>query len=377
MSLFAPHPEPKTPLGRLRVLSPNAAVRVSPLCLGAMNIGTAWGDFMGTMTREESDNILDYFYESGGNFIDTANNYQNEESEKWLGEWMQKRNNRGQMVIATKFTSPYNTYDSSIPIHANYTGNHTKSLRESVEASLKKLKTDYIDLLYVHWWDYTTSIPELMQSLNQLVQAGKVLYLGISDTPAWIVSKANQYAADHGMRGFSVYQGKYNAAMRDMERDILPMCQSEGLSACIWAAAGGGNFKTEEQIKAMEASGDKGRNNGRGVSENDKKITAVLDKLAKAKGKSITAVALAYVLQRQPYMFPIVGGRRVEHLKDNIEALNISFSEEELSSLNSATEFDTGFPHNFIGQRSEDNFLLKNSGHYDYVQPAKPIPGHQ
>ncbi|RZK45290.1 MAG: aldo/keto reductase [Hymenobacter sp.] len=102
-----------------------------------------------------------------------------------------------------------------------------------------------------------------------------------------------------------------------------------------------------------------------------------LDEIAKAKGKSLTAVALAYVLQSQPYMFPIVGGRKVEHLKDNIEALNISFSEEELKSLNSATAFDTGFPHNFIGQRSEDNFLLKNSGHYDYVQPQKPIPGHQ
>lgn len=307
----------------------------------------------------------------------TANNYQNEESELWVGEWMQKHKNRGQIVLATKFSSPYTTYDKSIPIHANYTGNHTKSLRESVDASLRKLQTDYIDLLYVHWWDYTTSIPELMQSLNQLVSSGKVLYLGISDTPAWIVSKANQYATDHGLRGFSVYQGKYNAGFRDMERDILPMCQSEGISCCLWGAAGGGNFKTEEQIKALEESGEKGRSARMGVSEADKKITKVLDKLGKAKGKSLTAIALAFVLQQQPYMFPIVGGRKVEHLKDNIQALTVTFSAEELAELKGVVEFDLGWPNTFIGQHTRDNFLIQNSGNYDYIPDAKPISGHE
>lgn len=287
---------------------------------------------------------------------------------------MIKNDNRAQMVIATKFTSPYNTYDKNIPIHANFAGNHTKSLRVSVDDSLKKLKTDYIDLLYVHWWDYTTSIPELMQSLNQLVAQGKVLYLGISDTPAWVVTKANQYAADHGLRGFSVYQGLYNAAERDLEREVLPMCKSEGMAVAVWSAIGGGKFKTEEQLKAMEKAGEKGRANTFGdPSENHKSVTKVLEKLGKAKGKSLSAVALAYVLQSQPYVFPIVGGRKVEHLKDNIEALTIHLSEAEIKDLHDAGQFDIGWPHNFIGQEPGGMFLIKSSGTYDWVEEPKAI----
>lgn len=124
-------------------------------------------------------------------FVDTANNYQGEESETWIGEWMKKRDNRDEMVIATKFTSGFRPPTTGEKIKANFQGNHSKSLRVSVEHSLKKLQTDYIDLLYVHWWDFTTSIPELMNSLHHMVQNGKVLYLGISDTPAWIVVKCN------------------------------------------------------------------------------------------------------------------------------------------------------------------------------------------
>lgn len=290
---------------------------------------------------------------------------------------MVKHKNRSQMVIATKFSSPYLAYDKSIPIQANFTGNHTKSLRLSVEDSLRKLKTDYIDLLYIHWWDHTTSIPELMQSLNQLVQAGKVLYLGVSDTPAWIVSKANQYASDHGLRGFSVYQGKWNAADRDIERDILPMCRSEGLAVCPWSSLGGGLFKTEEQIAEMEKEGDKGRGTTFGKpSENHKKATKVLEKIGKSKGKSLSVIALAYVMQSQPHVYPIVGIRKVSHLKNNIEALTITLTAEEIAEINAATDFDLGFPHNFIGQRPEDNFLLNMAGVYDYVQPPKAIGGH-
>jgi len=329
---------------------------------------------MGTMSRETSFEILDFFYKSGGNFIDTANNYQNEESEKWIGEWMQKHNNRAQMVIATKFTTGYNTYDSSIGIHGNFSGNHSKSLRESVEASLKKLQTDYIDLLYVHWWDYTTSIPELMQSLNHLVQSGKVLYLGISDTPAWIVSKANQYAADHGLRGFCAYQGNWNASTRDMERDIIPMAMAEGMAIVNWNAVGGGKFKTEEQIAEMEKAGEKGRSGlFGGPSENDKKVTKVLARIGQELGKSLTAVALAYCLTSHPYVHPIIGGRKVSHLKDNIEALTISLTEEQLDEINSATNFDLGFPHNFIGQHPKDNFLVGNAAVHDFMPLQKAI----
>jgi aryl-alcohol dehydrogenase-like predicted oxidoreductase len=174
---------------------------------------------MGECSKETAFEILDYFFNQGGNFIDTANAYQDGESETWLGEWMTARENRDELVLATKYSSPYKLSEKG-KIQSNYGGNGIKSLRLSVDASLKKLQTSYIDLLYVHWWDYTVTIPELMHSLNDLVVAGKVMFLGISDTPAWIVAKANQYARDHGLRQFVVYQGLWNVAIRDFERDI-------------------------------------------------------------------------------------------------------------------------------------------------------------
>lgn len=184
--------------------------------------------------------MLDFFWENGGNFIDTANNYQGEESETWIGEWMKARGNRDEMVLATKFTTGYRTVGADEKIKVNFQGNHAKSLRVSVNASLKKLQTDYIDLLYVHWWDFTTSIPELMNSLHNLVTTGKVLYLGISDTPAWVVVKCNDYARFHGLTQFAVYQGHWSAAFRDFERDIIPMVEAEGMALAPWGAIGRG-----------------------------------------------------------------------------------------------------------------------------------------
>lgn len=136
--------KPKSLLGYHRILSPTAGVRVSPLSLGTMNFGDAWKDFLGECDKENSFKILDYFYENGGNFIDTSNNYQAEQSETWIGEWMAARENRDQMVIATKFTSTYPA--GPVDIKSNHQGNHSKSLRVSLEASLKKLQTSYIDL---------------------------------------------------------------------------------------------------------------------------------------------------------------------------------------------------------------------------------------
>jgi aryl-alcohol dehydrogenase-like predicted oxidoreductase len=182
-----------SPLFRHRQLSPTASVRVSPLCLGAMTFGTSQASTYGECSKEDAFAILDHFYSHGGNFIDTANGYQNGESEEWLGEWMTARDNRDEIVLATKYTVNYMKANED-KIQSNYIGNGTKSMKLSLEASLKKLQTTYIDLFYLHWWDSTTSISEMMHSLNDLVISGKVLYLGISDTPAWIVSMANEYA---------------------------------------------------------------------------------------------------------------------------------------------------------------------------------------
>jgi len=352
MAFFVPAPEPKSNLGYHRILSPSAGVAVSPICLGAMNFGDAWQGMMGACDKKTTFEILDFFYENGGNFIDTANNYQNEESEQWIGEWMEKRGNRDQMVIATKYTTGFKTYQKDV-LQSTSVGNSAKSLRVSLEASLKKLKTDYIDILYVHWWDFTTSIPELMKALNTAADAGKIIYLGVSDTPAWVVSKANEYARNNGLRQFVVYQGQWSAASRDFERDIIPMVQAEGMALAPWGALGGGNFKTEEQRKSGE-----GRNiQGMGASETDIKVSKVLEKIANAKSTLITSVAMAYVMHKSPNVFPIVGGRKIEHLKGNIEALSLKLSREEIDEIDEASNFQPGFPHNFIfmGQKYDTN----------------------
>ncbi|KAI1820824.1 aldo/keto reductase [Xylaria intraflava] len=361
---------PKGPLARYRVLSPSASVRVSPLCLGAMNFGNAWKEGMGVCDQNTTNQILDYFFDNGGNFIDTAGNYQGGDSEAWIGEWMKKRGNRDQMVIATKFTT--NFYQGRPDeVMINFQGNGTKSMHLSVENSLKRLQTNYIDLLYLHWWDFSVSIPELMQSLNQLVLAGKVLYLGISDTPAWVVSKANEYARNHGLRQFSVYQGRWSAAARDFERDIIPMTKDEGMALAPWGALGSGKFKTEEQRK-------QGGGRRPELSEADIKVCKALEAVANRKKTVMTSIAQAYVMHKTPYVFPIIGGRTVEHLKANVEALKISLSAEDIQEIEGAAPFDYGFPNTMLhGQMAPPHpgsvWLLNMGGTTDYVPESKPI----
>ncbi|KAJ3551887.1 hypothetical protein NPX13_g11250 [Xylaria arbuscula] len=344
-TLFAPAPKPKSLLGYHRVLAPSAGAKVSPLCLGAMNLGDSWKGFMGECNKEQSFELLDGFFDLGGNFIDTANNYQNEESETWIGEWMKSRGNRDQLVIATKYTTGFRTsHRDKEPMQSNFVGNSMKSMRTSVERSLKKLQTDYIDLLYVHWWDFTSSVEEVMHGLNNLIASGKVLYLGVSDTPAWIVVKANDYAKANGLRPFSVYQGKWNAGFRDMEREIIPMCRDQGMAICPWAPLGQGKFKSAEARK----SGEQGSARGSELSENDIKISDALESIAKSKNTSLHAVAIAYVMHKTPHVYPIVGQRSVKHLKANIEALGVSLSQEDIAAIDGAAPFDIGFPMNFI-----------------------------
>lgn len=194
-------------LSYYRQLAPTASVRVSPLCLGAMTFGKSHAERYGEMTKETAFQILDTYFDNGGNFIDTANSYRGGESEMWLGECMKKRGNRSSIVLATKYTT-LDEQRSQGRIPVNFAGNNAKSMKLSVEASLQRLQTSYIDLFCVHWWDCTTTIPELMHHLNDLAVSGKVLYLGISDAPAWVAAKANEYARQTGLRPFSVYQGK-------------------------------------------------------------------------------------------------------------------------------------------------------------------------
>lgn len=377
-------PPPESRLFRHRQLAPTAAVRVSPLCLGAMNFGNAHKDRLGECTKETAFEILDTFTSLGGNFIDTANGYQDGESEKWLGEWLTSRKNRDDIVLATKYSSPYRRHEKE-KIQSNYGGNSLKSMRLSVDNSLKNLQTSYIDLLYLHWWDYATSIPELMHGLNDLVVSGKVLYLGISDTPAWVVAKANQYARDHGLRQFVVYQGLWNASIRDFERDIIPMCHDEGMGLAPWGTVGQGRFQTEAAFKEREKN-NAGRK-GKQPTTAEKAVSKVFERIAKAKGTELTSVAIAYVMQKAPYVFPIVGCRKLEHLKGNVGALSISLNAEDIRNIEKSYSFDAGFPHTFLsgtafGEEGEeqdvpqgpsDVWATATLGTFDWVEGPKPI----
>ncbi|KAJ7084654.1 Aldo/keto reductase [Mycena belliarum] len=380
MSFLVPPPPPPTKLGVYRTLCPLAGIHVSPLQLGAMSIGDKWGVHgMGEMDKDSSFKLLDAYFDNGGNFIDTSNHYQDETSEMFVGEWAEKRNIRDQLVIATKYTTNYKARQPEFGKQVNYTGNNIKSMHVSVEASLKKLRTTYIDILYVHWWDWDTGVEEVMNGLHNLVVQGKVLYLGVSNTPAWVVAQANQYARDHGKSPFVIYQGNWNVLERSFEREIIPMARAHGLALAPWNVLAGGKFRTDAEEERRRTTGEKGRtllSPNWERTENEKKMSEALEKVAGEVGtKRITAVAIAYVMQKVPYCFPIVGGRKIEHLLSNVEALDISLSPEQIAFLEGVVPFEPGFPVSAIGDGTKTSRLLGTAAWLDrapLVQPIRP-----
>jgi aryl-alcohol dehydrogenase-like predicted oxidoreductase len=222
------------PLRRYRLLG-RSGLRVSPLCLGAMSWGEKWGGFGIGGSREDAEAVFNAYCDAGGNFIDTAVNYQMGQSEQWLGEFMKTRKNREELVIATKFSGRVDG-DSAV----NQVGNSRASIRHNVQRSLKTLQTDYIDLYWLHFWDFTTPPEEVLSTLHSLVVEGKVRYLGISDTPAWMVARLNTIAELRGWTPFIAYQGKYSLRSRDMDQDVWPMCSELGLGGVPWGALGSG-----------------------------------------------------------------------------------------------------------------------------------------
>ncbi|KAL0564242.1 putative aryl-alcohol dehydrogenase aad14 [Marasmius crinis-equi] len=361
-----PAPLPPTKLGVYRVLSPRAGVHVSPLCLGAMSVGDKWHSWLGSSNKESSFKLLDA---------------QDESSEEFIGEWAEKRGIRDQLFIATKYTALYKKTDPSVVQKVNYVGNNVKNMHISVKASLKKLRTDYIDLLYVHWWDYDTSVEEIMDGLHNLVAQGKVLYLGISDTPAWIVTQANQYAKYNGKTPFTVYQGEWNVLKRSFERDIIPMARSFDMALAPFSVLADGRLRTDAEEQRRKESGD-----GRKVERTPEEAAmgSALEKVAEEVGaKSITSgkfaninhgvptstdtyilvdlVAIAYVMQKTTHVFPIIGGRKVEQLEQNLEALDITLTSEHIRFLESQVPFDFGFPVSVFVSSYLHTLLSKNA----------------
>lgn len=217
-----------------------------------------------------------------------------------------------------------------------------------------------------------------MDSLHILVEQGKVLYLGVSNTPAWIVSTANTYAQDHGKTPFSVYQGRWNVMLRDFEREIIPMTRHFGMALIPWDAIGGGKFQTKRQIEDRQKTGEGLRSMlGSGQSAQEADMSEALEIVAGEHGlTSLAAVALAYLIQKAPNVIPIIGGRKIEHLHDNVRALSLKLTDSQMKFLESRTEFDIGFPANFVGENpfatGENSRLLSTTAKIAYPVPPKP-----
>lgn len=320
-------------------------LRVSELCLGAMVFGDSRGNW--GADSDEARGIVETFAEAGGNFIDTANNYAGGESERLVGELI--ADDRDRWVLATKYTVNQRSGDP------NAGGNHRKSIKQSVEASLQRLGTDYVDVLYVHVWDYLTPVEEVVRALDDLVAAGAILYAGISDTPAWRVAEAVTLADLRGWTRFNALQVPYSLVTRDVERDLLPMADALELAVTGWAPFGGGlltgRYGTDRPRPTdTRLAGIGGAHEAQSASERNLAIADAVNAVAHDHGATATQIALAWV-RAQPGadVIPIVGVRTREQLVDNLGALDLSLSDADLVRLDQVSSIPLGFPHDFGG----------------------------
>ncbi len=334
----------------------NSGLRVSEVCLGTMTFGTEWNWGCDFKTSRE---IFEAFTEAGGNFIDTANLYTNGTSERFTGDLI--RADRDHFVLATKYT----LYDR--PGDVSFSGNNRKNMIRSVESSLKRLNTSYIDLLWLHAWDFMTPVEEVMRGLDDLVRSGKVHYVGISDTPAWIVAQANTMADLRGWTRFIALQIEYSLIERTPERDLLPMAEAFGMSVTPWGPLGGG------LLTGKYRKGQQGRLSGESHPRLSEKNIPVVEKvleIAEKLNATPAQVALAWMAKKFPAMIPIVGATSKEQLRDSLGYLSISIPEGLFQELEDVSAAPLGFPHDFLS--SEMVRRVVSSGMWDKINRQRP-----
>jgi aryl-alcohol dehydrogenase-like predicted oxidoreductase len=320
----------------------NSGLRVSPLCLGTMTFGMEWG--WGS-TEEESHNILNHFFEKGGNFIDTANVYTKGHSELIIGNWLHKNNcRRDQAVIATKF------FGTLYPGDPNAGGANRKAIIAACDASLRRLQTDYIDLYWMHCWDYHTPIEETMAALDDLVRQGKLRYIGFSDTPAWKVTQAQMIAKFRGWAPLIALQIEYSLLERTVEGDLIPMAKEMGLGVTPWSPLKygilTGKYTRENRDKVEAGRGEWVMGHLR--KESTYEVIDVLLKVAKEVKVSPAKVALAWLQAKSGVTSSIIGARTMEQLDDNLGALDVVLSPAQIELLDKITAPTLNFPADFI-----------------------------
>ena len=308
-----------------------SGLRVSELALGTMTFGETWG---WGASKEESRAIFDAFVEEGGNFVDTACNYTDGESERFVGELI--RDDREHFVVATKYTLTQRRDDP------NAGGNQRKNMVQTLESSLRRLGTDYVDLLWLHMWDGMTPVEEVLRGFDDLVSSGKVLYVALSDTPAWVVSQAVTMADLRGWARPVAVQFCYSLADRAAERELLPMAAGLDLAATPWGILEGGALTGKYLVDTDEPRRYDGA--GERVNAIAREVIAVADEL----GATPSQVATAWV-RAQPWpLVPIVGARSEAQMRENLGALELELADEQVERLEAASGFKVGFARDFL-----------------------------
>ncbi len=320
---------------RYKILG-STGLKVSELCLGTMSFGTRWG--FGA-DEEETRRIIAAYGEAGGNFLDTANKYHEGETEELVGRAI--ASDRDRWVLATKYALSMGSGDP------NRAGSSKKNLTRSVEASLRRLGTDYVDLLWVHAWDFTAATEDVMRALDDVVRSGKVLHVGISDAPAWIVAQGNTLASLRGWSPFVALQIEYSLIERTVERELLPMAEAFGITVTPWAPIAGGVL-SGKYTRGADRDTKRAGGNERRLTEKNLTIAREVDAVADALGRSSTQVAVAWVRQRGMNIVPILGARKVEQLQDSLGAAELCLSDEHMARLNAVSAIPLGFPREFL-----------------------------
>jgi aryl-alcohol dehydrogenase-like predicted oxidoreductase len=326
---------------RYRLLG-NSGLRVSEAALGTMTFGEDWG--WGS-AKDEARKVYDAFREAGGNFIDTANFYTNGTSETFLGQFMQ--GHRQSVVLATKYTNSAPTTDP------NGSGNQRKNMMQAVEASLKRLQTDYIDLYWVHIWDQITPVEEVMRGLDDLVRQGKALYVGISDAPAWWIAQANTLAQLRGWSPFVGLQIEYSLIERTVERELIPMAKALNVGLTAWSPLAGGVLTGKYHGHGSSEPGRMSSDMMKGFMPEQQRtegIVATVKAVSDETGRSMAQVALAWLRNRPVPVIPIIGARKLPQLQDNLASLDLTLSADQVTRLSEASRIELGFPYDLYAK---------------------------
>jgi aryl-alcohol dehydrogenase-like predicted oxidoreductase len=317
---------------RYRLLG-RSGLRVSELALGTMTFGEDWG---WGASKEVSRKILERFAEAGGNFIDTANNYTDGTSERFVGEFL--GTDRDHFVLATKYSL------TERPEDPNFGGNHRKNMIRSLEGSLQRLATDRVDLLWLHMWDGMTPVSEVLRAMDDLARAGKVLYVGFSDTPAWVVAQAVTEAELRGWVRPVGIQAPYSVLDRGVERDLLPMARANELAVTVWGMLEGGTLTGKYRAP------DRGAARYEGASEKELAAGDAVAELAGEIGRSPAQVAIGWIRARRDraQIIPILGARTVDQLDVALGVLEFELTDDQVRRLDDVAPIDLGFPHSFL-----------------------------